>query len=129
MMTNKRDRFEVAKEAYRAHRGKDYDIQTRPEDPPVMAELLQAVLENTYGTSWCRPGLDVRTRSFISMTITASLGAEEEFKQHVRAALKTGITKEEMVEMLFQYIGYLGVPRSSSVRRWMRDVWREHAAK
>ncbi len=128
-MADKPDTLEVAKAAYRAHRGKDYKLAVEPGDPPAMAELAEATLKATYGASWCRPGLDLMTRSIACMSITASLGLEEEFKIHARIAQQNGMTKDEMVELLFTFAGYLGVPRTGGPRRWMREVWKEAATK
>lgn len=128
-MAVKSEAYKRGLATYRRHRGKDYVAEILPQDTPVIVDLLDLVVETSYGKIWNRPGLDFRTRGFICMAITATLGAEHEFKQHVRAALYNGITKEEQVEMLIQFAGYLGIPRQSVARRLVREVWKEFDEK
>ena len=118
---------ERAMAAYRAHTGRDHAPAGSPYDPPSMQDLNRLTVDGTYGASWCRPGLDMRTKSFISLTITASLGTGDQFKAHIRAAHHIGITKDEIVEFLIHLNGYLGTPRTSSARGWAREVWKEMA--
>ena len=65
-----------------------------------MKDLVFLGMDRTYGDSWGRPGLDMRTKSFICMTLTAALGCEDQLRSHIVAAHHTGITKDEMVEWL-----------------------------
>ena len=120
---------QLARDAYKKHNGKNHDARETPQDPPLMAELSRITFENTYGTSWSRGELDLRTKSFLSMAITATLGTEEQFKSHVRAAQHVGVTRKELVAMLIHFMGYLGAPRTSVARKLMREVWQEPEKK
>jgi 4-carboxymuconolactone decarboxylase len=116
-----------AQQAYRNHTGKEHADTTSPFDPPSMGDVADATFNGSYGVTWTRTDLDMQTKSFICMAITATLGTEDQFKAHLRAAHHVGITKEQIVGMLVHFMAYLGAPRTSVARRLVREVWAELA--
>ena len=67
-----------------------------------------------WGDVWTRPGLDRRARSMITLAALTSLRAEHELELHVRAALRNGLTPEEIAEVLLHTAVYAGVPAANS---------------
>jgi 4-carboxymuconolactone decarboxylase len=67
-----------------------------------------------WGEAWTRPGLDRKTRSCITLAILTALRAENEIPMHVRAALRNGLTREEILEVLIHTAVYAGVPAANS---------------
>jgi 4-carboxymuconolactone decarboxylase len=67
-----------------------------------------------WGEVWARPGLDRRTRSCITLTALVALGRDEELAMHVRAALRNGLTPDEIKEVLLQTAVYCGVPAANT---------------
>jgi 4-carboxymuconolactone decarboxylase len=67
-----------------------------------------------WGAIWSRPGLDRRTRSVITLAALVSLRAENELGMHVRAALRNGLTADEIREVLLHTAVYAGVPAANS---------------
>jgi 4-carboxymuconolactone decarboxylase len=67
-----------------------------------------------WGEVWSRPGLDRRTRSMITLAALTSLRAEGELELHVRAALRNGLTPEEIAEVLLHTAVYAGVPAANA---------------
>ena len=67
-----------------------------------------------WGEIWTRPGLDRRTRSCITLTALVALGKLDELEMHVRAALRNGLTQDEIKEVLLQSAIYCGVPAANS---------------
>jgi 4-carboxymuconolactone decarboxylase len=67
-----------------------------------------------WGEVWNRPGLDRRTRSMITLAALTSLRAEGELELHVRAALRNGLTPEEIAEVLLHTAVYAGVPAANA---------------
>jgi 4-carboxymuconolactone decarboxylase len=63
---------------------------------------------------WNRPGLDRKTRSMLTIAMTAALGRWDELKLHVRATRSTGVTRDEVKEILMQVGVYAGVPAANS---------------
>jgi 4-carboxymuconolactone decarboxylase len=128
-MINDKATHEAALKAYKQHTGRDYVYKSGPHDPPSIKDLAGLGLDRTYGDSWGRPGLDMRTKSFICMTLTAALGCDDQLKSHVAAAHNTGITKDEVVEWLIHLNGYLGTPRTNVALKAVREVWKTMADK
>ena len=67
-----------------------------------------------WGEIWTRPGLDRRTRSCMTLIALVALGRHEELATHVRAALRNGLTVDEIKEVLLQTAFYCGVPAANS---------------
>ena len=67
-----------------------------------------------WGEIWTRPGLDRRTRSCITLTALVAGGHHEELAMHVRAAVRNGLTPEEIGEVLLQTAVYCGVPAANA---------------
>lgn len=63
---------------------------------------------------WGRPGLDRRTRSAITLAVLTALRAEGELAMHVRAALRNGLTRDEIAEVLLHAAVYAGVPAANA---------------
>jgi 3-oxoadipate enol-lactonase/4-carboxymuconolactone decarboxylase len=77
------------------------------------AEFQDLITRYAWGEIWSRPGLDRRTRSCITLTALVALGREEELAMHVRAALRIGLTPDEIKEVLLHSAIYCGVPAAN----------------
>ena len=67
-----------------------------------------------WGEVWNRPGLDRRQRSMITLAALTAVRAEGELELHVRAALRNGLTPEEIGEVLLHTAVYAGLPRANA---------------
>jgi 3-oxoadipate enol-lactonase/4-carboxymuconolactone decarboxylase len=76
-------------------------------------EFQDLITRYAWGEIWTRPGLDRRTRSCITLTALVALGREHELAMHVRAALRNGLTPDELKEVLLQAAIYCGVPAAN----------------
>ena len=72
--------------------------------------LQDLLTEYCWGSGWARPGLDLKTRSFINLAMLSVLNRPHELRTHLRGALNNGITKEEIREVLLQVTIYGGAP-------------------
>lgn len=63
-----------------------------------------------WGEIWSRPGLSRAERSIVTLTVLAALQHEGELAMHVKAALRNGLTPEQIQEVLLQVALYAGVP-------------------
>jgi 4-carboxymuconolactone decarboxylase len=66
-----------------------------------------------WGDIWSRPGLSRAERSIVTLTVLAALQHENELAMHVRAALRNGLTPEQIQEVLLQVAVYAGVPAAN----------------
>jgi 4-carboxymuconolactone decarboxylase len=80
-------------------------------------DFQRFITETAWGTVWSRPGLDVKTRSMLTIGMLAALGRHEELLLHVRATRNTGVSREEVVEIILQAAIYAGVPAANSALR------------
>ena len=76
-------------------------------------EFQELITRYAWGEIWTRPGLDRRIRSAITITALVALGHWEELEMHVRAALRNGLTPDEIKEVLLQSAVYCGVPAAN----------------
>jgi 4-carboxymuconolactone decarboxylase len=77
------------------------------------ADFQDFITRYAWGEIWSRPGLDRRSRSMITITALVALGREHELEMHVRAALRNGVTAEELKEVLLHCAVYCGVPAAN----------------
>jgi 4-carboxymuconolactone decarboxylase len=78
------------------------------------ADFQNLITRYAWGEIWARPGLDRRTRSCITLTALVALGRDHELELHLRAALRNGLTADEIKEVLLQSAIYCGVPAANS---------------
>jgi 4-carboxymuconolactone decarboxylase len=78
------------------------------------ADFQDFITRCAWGEVWTRPGIDRRMRSAVTLAILLTLRAEEEFAMHVRAALRNGLTAEEIGEVILHSAIYAGVPAANS---------------
>lgn len=87
--------------------------------------LQEFITRNAWGTVWRRDGLDLKSRSFVTLAILTALGRTHEIKGHVRGALNNGATVEEIQELLLHASVYCGVPLAVDAFRAAHEVVRE----
>ena len=92
---------------------------------PLDAPFRDFILEGVWGRVWTRPGLARRDRSLLCLGMLAALGHHEEFRLHVRATRNTGVTPEEIAEVLLQVAAYGGVPAANSALRVAKETLKE----
>ena len=94
----------------------------KAKEDPFMLPIQQLTVEYGWGEVWSRPGLDRKTRSFLSMSLLASMGKHEEFKTHVRGAVNNGASREEIAEVIIQAALYCGMPVGLECFRLAKEV-------
>jgi 3-oxoadipate enol-lactonase/4-carboxymuconolactone decarboxylase len=82
-----------------------------------------------WGEVWTRPGLSRRTRSCITLTALVAHGHHEELAMHVRAALRNGLTPDEIQEVLLQSAIYCGVPAANAAFAIANRILEEEQAE
>ena len=81
----------------------------------AFTEPFQAFITRTaWGDVWDRPGLDRRSRSMVTLAALTALRAEGEIGMHVRAAIRNGLTREEIAEVLLHVSIYAGLPAGNA---------------
>ena len=116
------DRLEAARAMRRAMLGEAY-VDAQTEDPnPAMREFSEYLTSMAWGV-WARGGvLSPRDRSLLVLAMTAAQGRMEEFTLHARVRARTGVTDDELDELLFQIAAYCGAPAGLSAKRALQAV-------
>jgi 4-carboxymuconolactone decarboxylase len=81
---------------------------------PFTSDFQDLITRYAWGEIWTRPALDRRTRSCMTLIALVALGRFEELGMHVRAALRNGLTEDEVKEVLLHSAIYCGVPAANS---------------
>ncbi len=81
---------------------------------PVTEEFQEFITRYAWGGVWTREGLDRRSRSIVTITALVAGRHFDELEFHLLAALRNGLTQEEIVEVLLQTAIYCGVPAANS---------------
>jgi 4-carboxymuconolactone decarboxylase len=89
-------------------------------------DFQDLITRYAWGEIWTRPGLDRRTRSCITLTALVALGRLEELEMHIRAALRNGLTADEIKEVLLHSAIYCGVPAANAAFAVAQSVFAEH---
>ena len=102
--------FERGLEKRRDVLGTEYVDASLSESDEFMMAFQRAVTELVWGWAWSRPALDAKTRSMINLAMLTALGRFDELGIYVKGALRTGVTVEEIQEVLLHAIPYCGTP-------------------
>ena len=94
--------------------GDEYVDAAVERTTPFTADFQDLITRYAWGEIWARPALDRRTRSCITLTALMARGHLDELALHVRAALRNGLTQEEIKEVLLQGAIYCGVPAANA---------------
>ena len=70
----------------------------------------ELVTEYCFGQTWGRPGLDLKTRSLLTLAALTALSKPNQLKVHVAGALANGATPEEIREVILHTVAYAGIP-------------------
>jgi 4-carboxymuconolactone decarboxylase len=92
---------------------------------PFTADFQDLITRYAWGEIWTRPVLDRRSRSMITLTALVAGGHWEELAMHVRAAVRNGLSVEEIQEVLLQTAIYCSVPSANHAFKIAGDVLRE----
>lgn len=87
--------------------------------------LQEYLTVHAWGASWARGTLALKTRSMLNLAMLTALNRPAELKLHVRGALRTGVTREEIAEIFLQSGVYCGAPAALESFRIAREVFAE----
>ena len=94
--------------------GDEHVDRAQEKTAPFTADFQDLITRYAWDEIWNRPGLDRRTRSAITITALVAGGHEAELELHLKAALRNGLTADEIKEVLMQAAIYCGVPAANT---------------
>lgn len=111
----------------RRQQGHDwYEFVMRTPAPPPMAPFLaNGILDFVFSEMWSRPGLDIRSRRWITLACVCAADTVTPIESHIYAALKSGdVTLDEINEFAIHFAVYLGWPKTSIIQNEIVRQWR-----
>lgn len=88
-------------------------------------KIQDVVTRYCFGDIWQREGMDLRTRSFVTLAMLVALGRPHEIRIHLRGAIANGITTEEIRELMIHSLLYCGLPAAIDGLRAFEEVLAE----
>ncbi|MEV6314423.1 4-carboxymuconolactone decarboxylase [Streptomyces sp. NPDC051776] len=119
------DPYEQGMKVRRAVLGDAHVDRAVADGDDFTRDFQELITRYAWGEVWTRPGIDRRTRSVITLTALVAGGHVEELAFHTRAALRNGLTPDEIREVLLHTAVYCGVPAAHSAFRVAREVIRQ----
>ena len=105
--------------------GEDYVNKSLAGADEFTRTMAEWSTEYCWGALWTRPGLERKTRSIVNLAMIAAINRPNELKTHVKAALKNGLTRDEIKEIFLQVAVYCGVPAGIDSFRIAKDAFKE----
>ena len=106
----------------RAVLGNDYVQAALDKATDFTAPLQELVTRQAWGGTWQREGIDLKTRSIVTVSMLVALGRMHELKTHLRGALNNGVTREELQEIFLHATVYCGFPAAVDAFRSASEV-------
>ncbi len=114
--------YEAGMATRKAVMGEDFVAAALSNATAFTQPIQEHITRAAWGDVWQRPGLDLKTRSLITVAMLTALGKQNELKGHVRGALNNGASVEEIQEVLLHAAIYCGVPTAVEAFRTANDV-------
>jgi 4-carboxymuconolactone decarboxylase len=119
------DQFEKGMATRKSVLGADHVARAEANKTDFDADFQRYVTENAWGAVWSRPGLNKKTRHLLTLAMLASIGRHEELAMHIRATRNTGVTRDEVKEVLLQVAVYAGAPAANSAFAIAKRTYKE----
>ena len=102
--------------------GEEYVNAAEARRSAFNTDFQDLLTRYAWGEIWTRPGLDRRTRSLLTIAMLVALNRTEELELHLRASKNTGVSADEVKELLLQAAVYCGVPAANSAFRLANKI-------
>jgi 4-carboxymuconolactone decarboxylase len=119
------ERYEQGMQMRRAVLGDAHVDRAQANTTEFDADFQRFITETAWGNIWARPGLDKQTRHLLTIAMVAALGKEEVLAMYLRAMHNTGVTREQVKEVLLQVAIYAGIPAANAAFRIAKTVFAE----
>ena len=121
------ERFEAGMRTRRAVLGDAHVDRAEAAKTPDDTPFQTLITEGAWGTVWASNAISLRERSMLTLALLAATGNFEEIPMHIRACVRTGATRTDIMEA-FQHVAiYAGVPRANHAIKLAKQVWSEES--
>jgi 4-carboxymuconolactone decarboxylase len=126
---DEQQRYASGLEIRRAVLGDAYVDQSLANLTPFNDDFQNLISRYAWGEVWARPGLSRHTRSLLTLAMLVALNHGDELRVHVRAALRNGVSVEEIQEVFLQCAIYCGVPAANAAFHLAGEVLANETAE
>lgn len=105
--------------------GPDYVARSLKSTDEFWMPFQELITEHGWGAVWTRPGLPPRIRSMLTLAFCIALNRPHEIKVHLRGAMRNGVTKLEVRELILHSFLYCGGPAALDAFNTVRAAWPE----
>ena len=120
-----KETFETGLKIRKAVLGADFVEKSFATADDFNRPMQELTTEYCWGAVWGRETLPRKTRSMINLAMISALNRPHEFRTHVKGALRNGVTKDEIREVLLQVAIYCGIPAGVDSFRIAREAFTE----
>jgi 4-carboxymuconolactone decarboxylase len=118
--------FEKGLEIRKSVLGKEFVEKSIAAADDFNMPMQRLTTEYCWGAVWGREGvLPKKTRSMLNLAMLSALNRPHELKMHIGGALRNGVTKEEIREVLLQVAIYCGIPAGVDAFRVAKETFAE----
>jgi 4-carboxymuconolactone decarboxylase len=117
--------FERGLEIRKSVLGQEYVENSLKNADDFTRPMQELSTEYCWGWCWGREGLSRKTRSIVNLAMISALNRPHELKLHVKGALRNGVTRDEIREILLQVAIYCGIPAGMDAFRIAREAFAE----
>jgi 4-carboxymuconolactone decarboxylase len=117
------DRFKKGMAVRKSVLGEDHVERAEANKSEFDADFQRFITETAWGSVWARPGLDIKTRHLLTIAMMATLGRHEELAMHIKATQNTGVTRDEVKEVLLQVAVYAGIPAANAAIAVAKQIY------
>jgi 4-carboxymuconolactone decarboxylase len=123
------DRYKQGMKTRRAVLGDAHVDRAEAEAGPLDTAFQELITEGAWGTVWAGDGIAPRDRSMLTLALLAGLGNFDEIAMHIRATVRTGASRQDVIET-FQHVAiYAGVPRANRALKIAKETFAEMDAE
>lgn len=119
------DRYQDGRKIRREVLGDAHVDRAESQATEFTRDFQAYITEFAWGAVWTRPGLDRRSRSMITLTALVAAGHHDELALHLRGALRNGLSRAEIGEVLLHTAVYCGAPAANTAFRIAQGVFDE----
>ena len=101
--------------------GDDYVERSFNNADDLNMPFQELATEFAWGSVWTRPGLTLRERSLATLSMCIALNRPAEIKIHLRGAIRNGVTRAELRELILHSFLYCGGPAALDAYKAVRD--------
>jgi 4-carboxymuconolactone decarboxylase len=108
------ERYEQGLRVRREVLGDEYVERALANRTPLNEDFQDFITRTAWGEVWADDTLPRPTRSLVTIALLVALNRNDELRMHLRAAVRNGVTHDEIKALLLQCAIYCGVPAANA---------------